>query len=179
MKPHHLLMTVGLSIAAWLAIFGDKTPSDTIAEPVARPSKNTVAPVANAVPASNNGPAKKIERDLVILSLKPRDELIGGAHGGSAKLFDSQSWMPPPPPPPKPLPPPPPTAPPLPFTYLGKKMEDGAWEIYLARGDQTLVVREKTTIDNTYRVDSVTPPTLSLTYLPLNQVQTLSIGGND
>ena len=75
--------------------------------------------------------------------------------------------------------PPPPTAPTLPFIYLGKKVDDHIWEVYLARGEQTYIVREKTLIDNTYRVDSIRPPTLSLTYLPLNQAQTLSIGGID
>ncbi|MCC2956584.1 hypothetical protein LK542_13270, partial [Massilia sp. IC2-477] len=69
-----------------------------------------------------------------------------------------------------------PTAPPLPFTFIGKSLQDGAWEIYLARGDRTYLVRENTVIDGTYRVDAVRPPVLTLTYLPLNQVQQLNIG---
>ncbi|MFS2020837.1 hypothetical protein ACEN88_30195, partial [Massilia sp. CT11-108] len=71
----------------------------------------------------------------------------------------------------------PPTAPPLPFTFIGKSVGDGAWEVYLARGDRTYVVREKgAVIDGTYRVESIAPPVLTLTYLPLNQVQQLNIG---
>ena len=31
-------------------------------------------------------------------------------------------------------------------------------------------------IDGAYRVDAIAPPTLKLTYLPLNQVQQLNIG---
>jgi hypothetical protein len=38
------------------------------------------------------------------------------------------------------------------------------------------VVRDKTVIDGTYRVDTIAPPVLTLTYLPLNQVQQLNIG---
>ena len=67
-------------------------------------------------------------------------------------------------------------APPMPFTFIGKAAADGAWEVFLARGDKTYVVRAKMVIDGTYRVDSIAPPFMSLTYLPLNQVQQLNIG---
>jgi hypothetical protein len=72
--------------------------------------------------------------------------------------------------------PPAPVAPPLPFIALGKKLEDGEWEVFLGRGDQVLLVREGQSIDTQYRVDQIQPPILSLTYLPLNKAQTLSIG---
>jgi len=116
----------------------------------------------------------------------PRDALIGesgtlfGQGQNGAGPFAHQDWTPPPPPPqpaPPPPPPPPPTAPPLPFTFIGKSVSDGVWEVYLARGARTYVVREKgAVIDGTYRVDAITPPVLTLTYLPLNQVQQLNIG---
>jgi hypothetical protein len=121
-----------------------------------------------------------------ILALVPRDVLIGdgdtafGQGQNGAGPFAHQDWTPPPPPPPPPQPappPPPPTAPPLPFTYIGKSVGDGVWEVYLARGDRTYVVRDKGfVIDGTYRVESIAPPVLTLTYLPLNQVQQLNIG---
>lgn len=94
-------------------------------------------------------------------------------------LFDSQTWTPPPPPPPKPTPPPPPVAPPLAFTVIGKKLEEGKWEVFLARGEQIFIAKEKAVLDNNYRVESIKPPTLTVTYLPLNQTQTLTIGGPD
>jgi hypothetical protein len=37
-------------------------------------------------------------------------------------------------------------------------------------------VHENDVIDGIYRVDAIAPPTLTLTYLPLNQVQQLNIG---
>ncbi len=76
-------------------------------------------------------------------------------------------------------PPPKPTAPPLPFTYLGKKQENGKWEAYLARGGDTYVVREHSMIDSTYRAEAITPTTVTITYLPLKQVQKLAIGEAD
>lgn len=71
-----------------------------------------------------------------------------------------------------------PTAPALPFTYLGKKMEAGQWEVFLVQGEQTLVVREGSLIDSRYRVEAIAPPELRLTYLPLGQTQSLAIGGS-
>ena len=176
MKARHIIMTAGLAIAAWLAFFGDKTSPTEIAEPIIRSSEPAALPVVTTAP-----PIANVEQESIILALQPRDTLIGGAQIEKpyAGLFGSQTWAPPPPPPPKPLPPPPPTAPPLPFTYLGKKLEDGAWEVYLARNDKTFIVNAQTIIEGTYRVDAIKPPTLSLTYLPLNQVQTLTIGGTD
>jgi hypothetical protein len=75
--------------------------------------------------------------------------------------------------------PPTPTAPSLPFTYLGKKAADGNWEVYLARGDDTVIVHEQSVIDATYRVEEVKPPTMTLVYLPLKLSQTLDIGAAD
>jgi hypothetical protein len=95
-------------------------------------------------------------------------------------VFGTQNWNPPPPPPQAVQeaapPPPPPSAPPLPFIYLGKANEAGVWEVYLARADKTYIVKKATVIDGVYRVDAIAPPTLTLTYLPLNQVQTIHIG---
>ncbi len=188
MKTRHVLLSCGVIVAGWLALFGDKTPSTSIAEAVSHTTKKgnagattVVLPVVvNAVPltAATSARAKP---DLVILSLRPREELLGGsqAERPSDSVFGSQSWVPPPPPPPKPEPPPPPTAPALPFSYLGKKTEDGKLEIYLARGEQTFIVHEQSLIDGLYRVESIKPPTMTLIYLPLKQIQTLFIGGVD
>ena len=73
-------------------------------------------------------------------------------------------------------PPPPPMAPPLPFVYLGKVAADGAWEVFLSRADKTYIVRANTVIDGAYKVVTIAPPVMTLTYLPLNQVQQLNIG---
>jgi hypothetical protein len=70
----------------------------------------------------------------------------------------------------------PPGATPLPFQYLGKAAAEGQWEVYLGRGEQTFVVKKGMQIDGMYRVDAIAPPTLTITYLPMNQVQQLNIG---
>jgi hypothetical protein len=90
-------------------------------------------------------------------------------------LFASQSWSPPVQPVAE-VAPSEPSVPATPFTYLGKKLEAGTWEVYLARNDQTLIVREGMTIEDLYRVDRIAPPNLTLTYLPLGTVQNMTIG---
>ncbi|MGZ3240046.1 MAG: hypothetical protein ACXWIN_04120 [Burkholderiaceae bacterium] len=182
MTPKHMLMAAALVVAAWLALFGDKTPNTGIAEPVAHIAKtSTHASAAVTSLTVANDSEEKTKSDEVILTLKNREQLMGGARTDARHdaLFTSQSWTPPPPPPAPPAPPPPPTAPPLPFKYIGKKFEDGKWEVYVTIGTQAYVVHEKTVLQGTYRIDSIKPPVLSLTYLPLQQVQTLTIGGID
>jgi len=174
MKPRHIAMGAALVLAAGLVVFGDNTPEDTVAEPVERAEAQ--APAAAAPRASPNTK----DKTPAILRLVDREVLIGDSNErfnqGENGVFARQDWTPPPPPPAPAPPAPPPTAPPLPFTFIGKSLQDGAWEIYLARGDRTYSVRADTVIDGTYRVDAIRPPVLTLTYLPLNQVQQLNIG---
>jgi len=95
--------------------------------------------------------------------------------------FESKSWyVPPPPPPPRPAPQarpaPVPTAPPLPFTYLGRFQDGASTVIFLARSERLLAVSAGDVIEGTYRIDGIAGATMAFTYLPLNIKQTLSIG---
>lgn len=169
MTPRHLMLVAALLVAAGFAVFGDKSPNGVV-EPVPR---NAAPAPARAAPA----PAKSAAT-VKILRLAPRNTLIGdGADAGNA--FGALDWTPPPPAPAAPPPPPPPSAPPLPFTFLGKALEQGVWEVFLARGSDTLIVRDKAVIDGVYRIDAIAPPAMTITYLPLNQVQQLNIGVRD
>lgn len=190
MKTRHLLMLAGLAGAAWLAFFGDKSADTEVAEPEvsqsAMPHSSSSATLAtpageDVIRSSTLIEAKSQtaqgEAEVRILALQPRVELIGVASSGqgSEGLFSGKSWTPPPKLA-KLAPPPSPVAPPLPFTYLGKQTSGGQTQVYLASGDKIFVVRDRTVIQSTYRVESIKPPTLSLVYLPLNQIQRLSIG---
>jgi hypothetical protein len=68
-------------------------------------------------------------------------------------------------------------APPLPFKYLGKAIEDGKLSVFLASGDKTYSVHagQKERLENDYRVDKVTESGISFTYLPMKTRQTLDI----
>lgn len=173
MKPRLLVYGLALAAAAALAVFGDKTPDTEVAEAIER------APAARQVAAEPRQPGAAAAAEPAILRLRDRSALAGDGEeglGDAGNMFLSQDWNPPPSAPPPPPPAPPPSAPPLPFTYIGKAVSDGAWEVYLARSGATYIVRSNMVIDGTYRVDAITPPTLKLTYLPLNQVQQINIG---
>jgi hypothetical protein len=113
--------------------------------------------------------------------LLPRTGLVAPAPQDDAQrvpgrdLFAAHNWTPPPAAPASATPAAP-SAPALPYVYLGKKQEADVWEIYLGRGEQSFIAREGQVLEGTYRVDRIEPPTLTLTYLPLNQAQSLSIG---
>lgn len=187
MKPYQIAMGLALAVAGGLVLFGDNTPSGDIAEPAARASKTPAAAAASAMSAT---PAAHIDKDgkpqaeVAILRLTPRAELVGesgeATFAAGEGVFVGQNWNPPPPPSSQTananLPPPAPTAPPMPFVVIGKAVADGVWEVYLARGDKTYVVHNQTIIDGTYRVEKITPPLMSVTFLPLNQVQQINIG---
>jgi hypothetical protein len=64
----------------------------------------------------------------------------------------------------------------LPYAYLGKQWQGGAWEVYLAMGEEVRIARVGSVLDTRYRVVSITPPHLNLVYLPLKQAQSLDIG---
>ncbi|AKU22009.1 hypothetical protein MJ904_14515 [Massilia sp. MB5] len=158
-------------------------PPDAAVPVAASPSAASApaAPPAEAPPAAGGKTAGAA--NSAILRLIPRALLIGEAGEASFKsgegVFLGQNWNPPPPPPVAPPPPPPPSAPPLPYSYIGKSVADGEWEVYLSRGDRTYIAHQKQVIDGTYRIDRIAPPELTITYLPLNQVQQLNIGAID
>jgi len=98
--------------------------------------------------------------------------------------FAPKGWTPPPPPPPPPAPvpppppPPPPTAPPVPFKFIGQ-IEDKTAKpaAFITKGEALLVVHVGDVLENTYRVESFSPAQVVVTYLPLQQRQTIAISG--
>jgi len=184
MKPRHLLMGAALALAAGLAAFGDKTPNEAVAEAVERPGAQPARAATPQRASSTSATPQRASASAAapaILRLQPRAELIGDIGSAEGELFGSQDWTPPPPPPTQQQsgPPPQPVAPPLPFTFIGKSLEEGKWEVFLASGERTHIATEGGVIDGAWRVERIAPPMMTLTYLPLNQVQQLNIGAFD
>ena len=105
----------------------------------------------------------------------PSRDAIGAARG---QPFDPRSWAPPPKhervvaaPPPKPV------APPVPYRVAGQVMHDGLNQVVLARDDRVFTVGEGETLDNTYRIESIRPDAVTITYLPLSERQQIPVGG--
>ena len=107
MKLRHSAMLIGLAIAAWLAFFADKSPSNTIAEPtrsnsagkakLAQPPKPAQLAKATSATATVGNILPIIDRRRLIAA---NDSSTVGV-GEKARVFAMQSWMASPPPPPK------------------------------------------------------------------------------
>ena len=69
-----------------------------------------------------------------------------------------------------------PVAPKPPFTYMGLIEESGRTKVALAQGDQLLLVAKGEQFSGSYRLDEVSPDTIVVTYLPLEERQSLSMG---
>ena len=67
-----------------------------------------------------------------------------------------------------------PEAPPLPFRYLGKLIEDGKLSVFLANGAESVTAVAGQRIGD-YRVDKVTESEVQFTYLPLKTKQSLPL----
>ena len=133
------------------------------------------APAARTLGTASERPSERVEIELDRLAARkgvaPASDPFRALTWQSVAQEEARKNAPPPPPPP------PPQAPPLPFTYMGKLIEDGRIVVFLTQGDRNHIVRQGDTIDGTYRVDAVTEQRLALTYLPLKQKQELAFGG--
>ncbi len=92
----------------------------------------------------------------------------------SGQLFPSQTWQPPPAAASS-QPPEAPRAPPLQFSYFGRMVEGGKTVVFLSQGNRDYAVKQGETILGTYRIDEIGKDALVMTYLPLEQQQTLMI----
>lgn len=96
-----------------------------------------------------------------------------------SKLFQATTWYTPPPTAPvSMLPPPPPSAPPLPFTFIGRMMDGKDVILFLSGNGHQYTVKANDVLDDTYRVDKITDNDAVLTYLPMNTPQTLAFNSS-
>jgi hypothetical protein len=146
-----------------------------------RPSKAaTSAPSSTAASADGRSPGR-VELELLAKLEKRQQE-----RGKVSDVFNQTSWYVAPPAPvltakqkqeaEVPVSAPAPTAPPLPFTYLGRYGDTDGRTVVLAIGEKVYPVKVGDVIDNTYRVEKFSPGMVNLTYLPMNIVQSLRTG---
>lgn len=171
-----------LVLSSWLAFFADKTPNDD-ASLVVPTRSNAVRPPAPSPAGAGNGDrgasrapgtanrAAAVPAAVLALAERPPAAAPDSRHPLTV-AFGARSWTPPPPPPEPVVP----QAPPLPFSFLGKQWQSGTWQVFLALGEDTRLARVAMVIDGRYRVESIVPPQIVFTYLPLNERQTLDIG---
>jgi hypothetical protein len=149
-------------------------------ETVARPAREASDPRPAPGAARDARPAPAVPRE----GLPALDIALLGTRAASASgrdLFPALNWEQQAReeevkrnPPPKPAPPPPPQAPPVPFTYMGKLVEDGKATVFLVQGDRNIIAREGETLAGGWRVDAIAEQSMTLTYVSLDQQRTLS-----
>ncbi|KQZ33505.1 hypothetical protein [Duganella sp. Root1480D1] len=157
-------------LAAWFAP-SDQAPADAVSTPAPR-SARSERPVA-----SPQSP------ELDVLALRSRDG--EDAEQEERALFAPPSWsalpvavQPGPPAPKAAEAPPPPSLPPLPFKVFGRHQEGKVATVFLFYQEQSLAVKVGETVAEHYKVESIGPTTMQLRYLPLNQLQSLDLGGS-
>ncbi|WP_428423375.1 hypothetical protein [Methylibium sp.] len=155
----------GLIVERLVAFEADGDAAQDLATPVAPGRADAPRPAASTAAT-----------DLRFDKLETRREALSSALR-VAPTFEPRSWQPPPPPRPPPPPPPVPVAPPFPYAYLGGMSDGGTRTGFFTRGDRVLQLRAGDTIDAAYRVETLTEAQMQLTYLPLNQTQTVALGG--
>lgn len=74
-----------------------------------------------------------------------------------------------------PAPPPTPVAPPLPFRYLGRLEDQDGRQVFLESGPNVYSAGAGDTLDQRYRVESISDAAVTFRYLPLDIEQTLTI----
>ncbi len=141
-----------LAATAWVAASDDEGLDNVPAIKPARAATTAPANVATSVTAYQpRAPIEGEPQDLFPGDAPPEEEAA-------------------------PAPPPKPTTPPLPFGYAGKLVEDGNFTVFLTHGARNLTVHARDVIDGVWRVESIRPPTMVVSYLPLKTEVPLAIG---
>lgn len=130
--------------------------------------------------ASSSTPANRRSSDTASEAVAPLSfpESVTGDAVGEAQTIDpfrNKSWVVAP----QPLPPAKSTAPPLPFQYLGKVIEDGGIRVFLNHQGQNLIVSAGDVINGLYTVVGIAGSQMTFLYQPLKEKQALSIGADN
>ena len=142
-------------------------------------SASEEVPKARLADARTNAPGSAARSEVVRLDLLKRGEQSAAGRDLFASTTPPPPPAPPAPPPPPPPPPPKPTAPPLPFTSMGKLETAGEPTVYyLQEGDKVHTVVVGDMINAQYRIESVSNGVMEFTYLPLKSKQSLNVGGD-
>jgi hypothetical protein len=176
LQPRQRLLLLALAAAALAALASAGPQSEPLA-PVAAPPGRAATPADGAPPAE----AALARRTTAALQAPLADLADPGRAfqeqplPEAADAFQPRNWQPPPAPP-KPAPAAKPVAPPLPFAYVGRMEEAGAVTVYLRRGEEVVIAQPQKAIDGAYRLEQVAPDRLVFLYLPLHELQVLSLG---
>ena len=174
MNTRRILLASGLVISGLVAVFGDRSsPREVVA--ATRVDTPRPAPALHDAVRSPEQKDPRADATSAVIAIIDRSELAkteASSVSADSLLFAVRSWTPPPRPAATPERP---SAPPLPFSYLGKEFDGSQWHVFLARQNAVLIVKADDVIEDTYRIESISPPIMTVLYIPLNESQQLSI----
>lgn len=143
----------------------DDEPSQTMSARAGPPAQEATP----AAKSSTRGPEISLDKMTRGRHEEAKDDPFGAKSWEAIAQAEIRRNSPPPPPQP-------PQAPPLPFAYMGKLVEDGKTVVFLTKQDRNLIVRNGETVEGAYRVDEIREDRMVLTYLPLQMKQELAFG---
>ena len=153
---------IGLGVLALVVSFvGGRDKSDTHA--YAAPAVQRAAAALNAAEALDPEKLRRQAKNQAVGDLFPAPV---SAAPGSAQPVQQEA-------------PTAPVAPPLPFRYLGKAVQDGTVTVFVALGEEHYSARAGDRIGRDYRVDRVTGQAVAFTYLPLRTRQSLALPSSE
>jgi hypothetical protein len=155
------LLAILAGVVAFIALGPKPNASEAlpaVSTPIAR-TKQASSPVSNGEKAKTQ-----------LLALRPRRD-----YGTGGDAFQVQEAKPIPVVAPVALSPIP-LEPMNPFEVIGKQRVGDHYTIFLSKGDETYAVTQDTLFADNYRVDSIEPPRLKVTYLPMSQQFEINIG---
>lgn len=156
-------------ILLWLAAAGVGAAALAQLSPAESPVSEPARAKESASAAS--GPASERFASL------PLREAIGKARG---ELFGPRSWQPAAPKVarrPEVQEPARPSAPPMPYRVAGQVVSEKGMRVVLAKGDRVFEVRQGETLQDGYRVESISPHAVTFVYTPLGLKQELAVAG--
>jgi hypothetical protein len=163
-------------VALTVAVLTQSGADSLIVQPVARnprPPSGAAATSTGSAPPRSGGQAGTAEVAEQLLALLPREKFVDRLDERAfAPMFSARSWAPVQVMDSKPTKPAPP---PLPFTYVGKQRVGDAWQVFIADKEELRIVKVADVIAQQYKVLAINPPTMTLDYLPLHEVQQLRL----
>ncbi|HEX5373593.1 MAG TPA: hypothetical protein VFW84_12750 [Aquabacterium sp.] len=177
---------IGLMVMVGASVFLSIQDADEI-EPVTRAGARPEARTSQVEPRRRGGASGSADATLRQQEEARQRAFVWSVQGWQQRLSDGghdlggnpsrrtsgwSSQQPPQVAPPPPPPPPPPMAPPFPHTWIGR-YDDDVPRAVVAGSARTWVVQSGDVIDSQWRVDAVNAREMRLTYLPLQQSQTV------
>jgi hypothetical protein len=154
-----LVLTATVSASIWVSLH-EETPD----EPAVRPARKTAKAQMN--PLELTGASSQKSNDFSaprpLIKSEPGPLFGDPVRDETASLKDEPATAP--------------EAPPLPFTYAGKLIEDGKYTVFLLAGGQSFAVHAGDVIESVWRLKAFNPPKIIFVYMPLKLEVAMDIG---